>query len=56
VLLLPREEVMELEMTVDEGIKMIISIGSAVPKWSKDEIPAEVAAAVAPVATQDPNT
>lgn len=56
VLLLPREEVMELEMSVDEGIKMIISIGAAVPKWSKDEIPAEVAAKMAPVATQDPNT
>lgn len=55
VLLLPRDEVMELEMSVDEGIKMIISVGAAVPKWTKGEIPAEVRGQMASVATQDPN-
>ena len=55
VLLLPRDEVMELKMSVDEGIKMIISVGAAVPKWTKGEIPAEVRGQMASVATQDPN-
>ena len=55
VLLLPRDEVMELEMSVDEGIKMIISVGAAVPKWTKGEIPVEIRGKMASVATQDPN-
>lgn len=56
LLVLPREEVTELTMSVDEGIKMIISVGAAVPKWSQGEIPAHVAAKVGSVAAQDPNT
>lgn len=31
-LMVPREEVVELEMSVDEGLRMIISMGSVVPK------------------------
>ena len=31
-LMVPKEEVVELEMSVDEGLRMIISMGSVVPK------------------------
>ena len=38
-LMVPRRDVVELEMSVDEGLKMIISMGVVVPKWSKDSPP-----------------
>jgi len=33
-LMIPREDVIELEMSVDDGLKKIISMGVVVPKWS----------------------
>lgn len=33
VIILPVEDVIELDMTVDEGLKMIISLGVVVPLW-----------------------
>jgi uncharacterized membrane protein len=33
-LVLPREDVIELDMSVDDGLKMIISAGVVVPKWT----------------------
>lgn len=33
-LMIPREDVVELDMSVDDGLKMIISTGVVVPKWS----------------------
>lgn len=33
-LMVPRRDVVELEMSVDEGLKMIISMGVVVPKWT----------------------
>jgi len=38
-LMVPRRDVVELEMSVDEGLKMIISMGVVVPKWSQDNPP-----------------
>jgi len=35
ILMIPRKDVMELDMSVDEGLKMIISLGVVVPKWDK---------------------
>nr|VFK00880.1 MAG: Uncharacterized membrane protein [Candidatus Kentron sp. LFY]VFK22286.1 MAG: Uncharacterized membrane protein [Candidatus Kentron sp. LFY] len=35
VLLVPTEDVRELDMNVDDGLKLIISMGVAVPKWTK---------------------
>jgi uncharacterized membrane protein len=35
-LMIPREDVIELEMSVDDGLKMIISMGVAVPQWSPE--------------------
>lgn len=34
-LMVLRREVVELEMSVDDGLKMIISMGAVVPKWDK---------------------
>ena len=41
-LMVPRRDVVELEMNVDEGLKMIISMGVVVPRWSKDSPPSAV--------------
>ncbi|MEJ2553761.1 MAG: DUF502 domain-containing protein [Gammaproteobacteria bacterium] len=38
-LMVPRRDVVELEMSVDEGLKMIISMGVVVPKWQQDHPP-----------------
>ena len=35
LLLVSRSEVVELDMSVDDGLKMIISMGVVVPKWDK---------------------
>ncbi|UCE89285.1 MAG: DUF502 domain-containing protein [Pseudomonadota bacterium] len=32
-LMVPRGEIVELEMTVDEGLKMLLSMGAVVPAW-----------------------
>lgn len=42
-LMVPREDVVELEMSVDEGLRMIISMGAVVPKPA---VPAAVKPAV----------
>jgi len=34
-IMLPKSDVIELDMTIDEGLKMIISAGVVVPPWSK---------------------
>ena len=34
-LMVSRREVVELDMSVDDGLKMIISMGVVVPKWNK---------------------
>jgi len=41
-LMVPKDEVVELEMSVDEGLRMIISMGSVVPNKSKDGCPPPV--------------
>ena len=35
-LMLPREDVIELDMSIDDGLKMIISAGMVAPKWSAE--------------------
>lgn len=37
ILFVPRSELIELGMTVDEGLKMIISLGVVVPRWRDSE-------------------
>jgi uncharacterized membrane protein len=38
-IMVPREDVIELDMSVDEGLKMIISAGVMVPDWNPDGLP-----------------
>ena len=35
VLLVPKRDVVELDMSIDDGLKLIISMGVAVPQWPK---------------------
>lgn len=35
ILLVPRDDVVELEMTVDEAFRMIVSLGVVVPEWPR---------------------
>lgn len=37
LLFVPREELVPLDMPVDEGLRMIISLGVAVPRWKSPE-------------------
>ena len=38
VIMVPRRDVKVLAMTVDEALKMIISLGVVVPTWRKDQV------------------
>ncbi len=38
VIFVPRDEVIELDMTVDEALRMIISLGVVVPEWRHREL------------------
>jgi uncharacterized membrane protein len=37
IILVPRKDIIELEMEVDEALKMIISLGVVVPRWHAGE-------------------
>jgi len=37
VIMVPKEEITELDMSVDEGLKMIISLGVVVPEWDPNK-------------------
>lgn len=38
VLMVPASDVIELDMTVEQGLKMIMSMGVVVPDWKKDTL------------------
>ena len=38
ILMVPRRDVIELDMSVDEALKMVISLGVVVPQWRDDQI------------------
>jgi uncharacterized membrane protein len=38
IIIVPRREVTELDMEVDEALKMIISLGVVVPKWRREQL------------------
>ena len=38
-IMVPSDDVVELDMSVDEGLKMIISAGVVVPEWTPDALP-----------------
>jgi len=45
VILVPRDDVVELDMSVDDGLKLIISMGAVVPEWPKSAMKANPAVA-----------
>lgn len=38
IILVPKKDVIELDMDIDEALKMIISLGVVVPTWRNDQI------------------
>jgi len=38
IIMVPKQDTIELDMEVDEALKMIISLGVVVPSWSDDQI------------------
>jgi uncharacterized membrane protein len=38
IIILPKKDIIELDMEIDEALKMIISLGVVVPAWRKDQI------------------
>ena len=40
IIILPKADVIEMDMEVDEAFKMIVSLGVVVPEWKKEELEA----------------
>ncbi len=38
IIIVPRKDLIELDMEIDEALKMIISLGVVVPTWRRDDI------------------
>jgi uncharacterized membrane protein len=38
IIIVPRKDIIELDMDVDEALKMVISLGVVVPTWRNDQI------------------
>ena len=38
IIIVPKEDVIELDMEVDEAFKMIVSLGVVVPTWKKGDL------------------
>ena len=38
IIIVPKKDVIELDMSIDEALKMIISLGVVVPSWGKEQI------------------
>jgi uncharacterized membrane protein len=38
IMLVPKEDVVELDMSVDEAMRMVISLGVLVPEWRRQEL------------------
>jgi len=38
IIMVPKRDVIELDMEVEEAVKLVMSLGVVVPKWSKAEI------------------
>lgn len=38
IIIVPKKDIIELDMEVDEALKMIISLGVVVPSWRKEQI------------------
>jgi len=38
IIIVPKKDIIELDMDVDEALKMIMSLGVVVPTWKKDQL------------------
>ena len=38
IIIIPKEDVIEMDMEIDEAFKMIVSLGVVVPEWKKEEL------------------
>jgi uncharacterized membrane protein len=38
IIILPKKDIIELDMEIDEAFKMIVSLGVVVPSWRRDQI------------------
>lgn len=38
IIIVPRKDIVELDMDIDEALKMVISLGVVVPTWRQDEL------------------
>ncbi len=38
IIIVPRKDVIELDMEIDEALKMIISLGVVIPNWRRDQL------------------
>jgi len=38
IIIVPRKDIIELDMEIDEAFKMIVSLGVVVPAWRRDQI------------------
>ena len=38
IIIIPKEDVIEMDMEIDEAFKMIVSLGVVVPEWNKEEL------------------
>jgi uncharacterized membrane protein len=43
IVLVPRDEVVRLDMTVDDAFKMLLTLGVVVPRWQKPPVAADLA-------------
>ncbi|MEO5703197.1 MAG: DUF502 domain-containing protein [Gammaproteobacteria bacterium] len=49
IFMAPRSDVIEMDMSVDEAFKLIISLGVVIPTWRSEALPNELAAKLASV-------
>lgn len=48
IIMVPRQDVIVLDMEVEQALKMIVSLGVVVPRWRKGEEPAQLAKVAEP--------
>ena len=45
ILMVPKSDVIELEMEVEDALKMVVSLGVVVPRWNGEDTPVPLAKA-----------
>jgi uncharacterized membrane protein len=45
ILMVPKSDVIELEMDVEDALKMVVSLGVVVPRWNGEDAPVSLAKA-----------